>query len=549
MFRKTPFSRSAGLAALLLMLVACGGGGSDGGGGNPPPPPPPPPPPTNVTVTGAVQFGRVPFLNVSPFGLNYAGTIMQPARGVTVRALQASNQAVLATGTTSATGAYSLSVPANTSITIQVMASMQRDATQPLPRWNVRVQNGAGTLGAYAYTGPAFNSSAGSHNIQIPTGISASGTTTGVRASGPFAILDTIYTAMQFIIAVEPQASFPALVVDWGSQNEGTFFSAAPPQRIALMADLTEDTDEFDQHVVAHEFGHYMEFNFSRADNIGGSHGLGDRLDKRVAFGEGFGYAFAAMVLGDPIARDSFFFNGSQVAFRFNVETNPPAGGGGAGCWCSESSVWSILWDLFDADSDTNDNVTLGFEPIWSVLKGAQQFTTSQTSIFSFIHALKAAQPQHAAAIDTLVAAQNINSATINPFATTETNAPFPNMLPVYTTITPGVPVVLRTIDDAGRHNKLGARRQLRFQADTSRTVTLSVATSNPDVNADPDFVVFRDGDFLGLSENPPPQTAETASFPVTAGSTYVFDVYDCANGCETEQGVPGDYDLTVTIN
>jgi len=27
------------------------------------------------------------------------------------------------------------------------------------------------------------------------------------------------------------------------------------------------------------------------------------------------------------------------------------------------------------------------------------------------------------------------------------------------------------------------------------------------------------------------------------------LDVFDCANGCDEEEGTPGDYDLTVTIN
>ena len=31
---------------------------------------------------------------------------------------------------------------------------------------------------------------------------------------------------------------------------------------------------------------------------------------------------------------------------------------------------------------------------------------------------------------------------------------------------------------------------------------------------------------------------------------TYLIDVYDCANGCDSDhEGTPGDYDLTVTIN
>lgn len=38
----------------------------------------------------------------------------------------------------------------------------------------------------------------------------------------------------------------------------------------------------------------------------GGAHAVGDKLDPRVAFSEGFGYAFAAMVLGDPLVRDAY---------------------------------------------------------------------------------------------------------------------------------------------------------------------------------------------------------------------------------------------------
>ena len=39
------------------------------------------------------------------------------------------------------------------------------------------------------------------------------------------------------------------------------------------------------------------------------------------------------------------------------------------------------------------------------------------------------------------------------------------------------------------------------------------------------------------------------ATVVVVAGTTYVLDVHDCANGCAGMQGVAGDYNLTVTIN
>lgn len=509
-----------------------------------------------------MQFERVPFLNNFPWGLNYAGKQARPARGVTVRALRASNQQVLATTVTDAAGAYSLTVPSSTSITIQVQAQMVRDAAQPLPRWNVRVQESLALAVPYSHTTAAFDSSLGTQNVLIPTGISNNGAALGVRASGPFAILDTIYTSMQFLQGVDPQLDFPPLTVIWGPATTGTYFTVSqvngvPVQHISLLNDLSEDTDEFDQHVVAHEFGHYIEANFSRSDNIGGSHGPGDRLDKRVAFGEGFGYAFASMALNDPFSRDSFVQNGTQVAGGFDVDVNPvtvPVNpSDDVGCWCSESSVWAILWDIYDANNEGVDSLALGFAPIWEVLTGPQRFTLAFTSIFSFIYELKQDRPGDAAAIDALVSAQNINSAGINPFATNETYEPFPDVLPLYTNVVPGTSQVVATSGSSTEpkrlFNKVGNRRYFRFNPATSGIVTATLATSNPDAaNQDPDFIVHRSDGLSRISQDQPPGP-EVDAFDVSSSLSYIIEAYDCANGCDEEQGTPGDYDLTLTVS
>src|SRR5262249_39710585 len=84
-----------------------------------------------------------------------------------------------------------------------------------------------------------------------------------------------------------------------------------------------KDTDEFDEHVLAHEFGHYFEDNFGRSDSTGGSHGSTDRLDLRVAFSEGWGDGFSGMATSDPVYRDSF--NGAAQDFGFNLESTTVA--------------------------------------------------------------------------------------------------------------------------------------------------------------------------------------------------------------------------------
>ncbi|HEU5138189.1 MAG TPA: PKD domain-containing protein [Steroidobacteraceae bacterium] len=517
----------------------------------------------NTNVSGNVTFARVPFATPQQDanrGLYYPGPIQQPARGVIVRAVDPNNPTtVLATGSTDSSGNYTLSVPNNTSITLQLVARMVRSPAAGSPSWDVRVQNGlvAGTA-PYMYTEPgSFNSSAGTaHNVAIPTGIDAAGVAAGARHSGPFAILDTIYQGIQTILGVAPTTAFPELIVDWGAQT-GTFYSFGPSQYIALVADLARDTDEFDQHVIAHEFGHYVENNFARSDNIGGLHGLGDKLDPRVAFGEGFGYAFAAMVLNDPNARDSSKNNSDFFSTNFPIEDNPQTSTVGApndnyGCWCSESSVWSVLWDLYDIPADANDTLALGFAPLWQVLTGAQRTTPALTTIFSFISALKVARPGDATAINTLVAAQNIDATSIDAFGNGEThaptNVPAAAALPLFTPISVGGSVTLRNVNDAGISNKLGNHRFLRFTPTSSGIVTISLTSSNPN-SADPDFWLYEGGELVRIEDEGPPQP-ETGTPTVTAGTTYVLDVYDCTNGCDDAPLTGGgDFDLTVTIN
>lgn len=515
-----------------------------------------PAPPDEVTVTGRIRYARPGFATVFPFGLSYSAPQFLPARGVIVNAMAPGTATVLATATTDSSGNYTMTVPGNADIQIRAVARLLREAPQPLPRWNVRVQDGISATNPYSYTDPAVQiANAGTpRNVDIPLGINAQGQANGTRASGPFAALDTIYESMQLILSANATIDFPALIVDWGAQADGTFFSGGNPQRIALLSDLASDTDEFDEHVVAHEFGHYVEHNFSRSDSIGGPHAVGEKLDIRVAFGEGFGYAFAAMVLDNPNARDSFVDNGTLMSGGFNIEDNPPAPNDPNGCWCSESSVWAILYDIFDVDQDSGDTVALGFEPIWNVLVGEQADTPAFTSIFTFITALKAAEPASVTGINALLTAQNIATNT-NAFATTETHQPIApptiassSVFPLYTTINDTGTVTLRTTNDAGTSNKLGNHRYVRFENTTTRDVTITVATSNSDTNADPDFLMWRAGAFVRAGTQPPPGPEVLTINGLQAG-TYVIDVYDCGNGCSPAEGASGDYDLTVTIN
>jgi hypothetical protein len=232
-------------------------------------------------------------------------------------------------------------------------------------------------------------------------------------------------------------------------------------RHILLPGEVNVDTEEYDETIIAHEFGHYVEDRFSRSDSIGSPHAAADRLDIRVAFGEGFADAFAGIMLGTTLIRDSVGFNQAQEGF-FDLESGGVVNPG----WYSESSVYHILWDLYDNVADANDTVALGFAPIFQILTGPQRTTDAETSIFSFIPPLKLANPSQSAGIDAIVGAQSILSTTMDIFGTGETNnAGSVNVLPPYTIITVGggSQTVVST-NQFGNRNKLSGAPVPRAQ-------------------------------------------------------------------------------------
>ena len=499
-----------------------------------------------VSVRGVITYARVPYLTGN--GLDYVNTRQEPARGITVEVVNAATQVVLATTTTDATGAWSVSVPGSTNLFVRSKAEMVRAAPAPLPHWRVRVGDPQAALLTYAHDGPVFGSGAGTvHDVAIPSGWDVSRVPVGTRASAPFAILDSLWRAMQLVLSVAPDTDFPALDVDWSTANPGgdTFYSGGGQPKIVLCGEANVDTDEFDPSTIIHEFGHYIEDKFSRSDSIGGPHGFDDLLDPRVAFGEGFGYAFAAMALNDPVMRDAFGNQQGQTA-RFSVDASNAQRRG----WFNESSAQELLWDFFDPAGEANDNVALGFAPLWAVLTAEQRTTAAFTTLFSFVTKLKERAPGVQPAIDARVAAEQITAAGMDIHGTNETHVP-PNtaqvsdVLPVYTPIAiGGGPVTLRTTDafDPGANgNALSVSRFLRFAVPGMQNVRITAAAALP--NHDVDIYVVRNG-VIAAQGTTPANEDFTATLP--AGD-YVIDVHDCGlAGCGIV--ATGASDITVTI-
>lgn len=524
------------------LLSACGGG--SGGDENPPP--------ATVTVSGKITFDRIPF-KAGGLGLNPTAPVELPARQVVVEALDDAN-AVLATATTDAAGDYSLQVPSNRNVKIRAKAQMQK--TGAAPTWNFKVLNNTNSDALYALDGSASSSGTANstRNLRAASGW---GTTsyTGTRAAAPFAILDTVYQAKELILAAAASTAFPDLSLYWSDANRtGTSTSALCPDTgdvgttfyvgagfsdectpsgslpggiyiLGSFADGAGDTDEFDQHVIAHEFGHYVEDNFSRSDSIGGDHQPANQLDLRVAFGEGWGNAYSAMVLADPIYRDSDMGVAHDGGFSLEADNLVAEG------WFSEFSVGEILWDLFDNVADGADQVSLGFPPIFSVLTGAQKQTDALTSIFSFADALRTANPTQTAGINLLLNGESISVS--DAFANNEANAGGNgnlDVVPIYTDIDLNAgPVQVCTNASIGTYNKIGDRRFLRLNLPVPAMVSIT-ATGLPGTQAspppDPDMDLWTRGVAI-VSEAFGTQEVLTQSL---GSGIHVIEVYECTH-------------------
>ena len=527
------------MAGSALMLMACGGGG--GSSSTPVATPPPPPPPTggggtqtpvSVTLSGTLTFDRVPNNPVTN-ALNFNATTQMPIRFAPVELV--SGTTVLDSTVSDENGAYSFTLDSGQNVSVRVLSEIQRTEGNII---DFQVVDNTSNNALYALQGAASEVPPNDQTRDLNAGSGWGGSSyVSTRAAAPFALLDTIYATLEDIIAVDPNVNFPAFDVLWSVQNRAvqgdvsdgeigtssfTISNGVPVIRI--LGDENNDTDEFDVHVVVHEFGHYFENTLSRADSIGGPHSLNDRLDARVAFGEGWGNALSGMILDDPLYRDSFGPQQSQ-GFSFNVESNNI----GARGWFSESSVQSILYDIFDSDNDGVDTVSLGLGPIYDAFVSEDyQNTEAFTSIFSFMDAIDSQPGVTPSDLTPLLTGQNITSR--NEFALGETdNGGLPDQLPLYLPVqTNGTPVNFCSVDTFGTLNKHGNRRYLTFDVATGGTFTFNMVRTSGPANSDPDFTIFSRGQFIAnaISGN---DDQETISVTLDPG-TYVIDGRDFRN-------------------
>lgn len=546
---------------ILLAMAACGGGGGGKGGSQ-----------NAVTLSGMLSYQWVPpATNCS--GLDFLATESRPIRAATVQLLNASG-GIVATTTAGEDGRYAFAnLAPDTMVQLRVRAELKRQGS---PSWDVEIRDNYDASGSppplnsrplYALDSELF-STGSRDSVRDLTALTGWGgnSYTAPRAAAPFAILDTIYTGIQFVLTADATASFPSLDVFWSVNNTGGFFGSIElgqvgsssyligQQQMLLLGDAFGDTEEFDDHVILHEWGHYFEDSFSRSDSKGGAHSIGESLEASLAFGEGWGHAIAAMATGNAVYCDTGT-PGTGNGFFLQTE----AGNYGVPGWFNEWGVATVLYDLWDTETtEPGDNGSIGFGPIYNVLTGPQASTEAFTSMFSFAAELRASlDAQGQAFLDSQLARENIVAgAALDIWATNETNdaGVAQDVFPLYTDYTADGSIInicmnsqLDGLDRDG--NNIGEDRYLRVTVPLTDQYDVVMAATTPTPvtpdptdrdQSDPDFYIYAGAQEIvrGVSATDNLETIRTPT--MQAGTTYVAFLEEWR--FEDRDGAPTSY-------
>ena len=367
-------------------------------------------------LTGTAMYTR---FAVGEMGIEYGRNQLKPIRGAIVE-LRTQAGAVLQTSTTDDGGYFSFDAPRGVKLEVAVKAALGR----PHDIHVDVVDNTAGNKVYEQVSVEPFDIGAFGKDELIlaetfpPVASGSDPPAYPKRDGAPFAILDTIYAAEKVIRQADPAIVFPPVHIAWSKSNvpsldptgqrnyetgyigEGAHWSAKK-NTVFLRGAENLNTDEYDPFVVLHEWSHYFHEVFSRSDSIAGSHDpVEDLLDPRTAFSEGFANAHAGILSGISEFVDTMGVGQADAGYwEFEADSGPSVG------FASEASVTELLWDLFDPKSATpeidingptvptvpfDDDVELGYKPIYDVMRNGQKTTRAYGTIFSFMKHLAA---------------------------------------------------------------------------------------------------------------------------------------------------------------
>lgn len=301
----------------------------------------------------------------------------RPIRLADVLILDDATNTVLAQGATNLNGEFSIAVSDNQIRTISVVVVANSSNTSGLDQAvMVRTNNTSNGTTPHAFEGGLYPNHNPTQNIDMGIAVAQ------YRAGGePFNIYDTILDCadfLEFVNGARPGVSIKTIInFDITRTTDDAFYraSAGPGGGVFLGPNYG-----YDDTIILHELGHYIERNFGDFDdNTGGQHFIGDSAqDPRLSWGEGWPTFWASHVrLWRGDLHPNIYMNSvgdstpNRISFSYDLEARTGEGAS------SENAVQSALWDMTDGpdtpdftpgvDDEPGYEVTRSFDETWLV--------------------------------------------------------------------------------------------------------------------------------------------------------------------------------------
>lgn len=534
-----------------------------------------------VTITGAAQYYR---RKVTVGGLNEGlGSAdpshatrpadVRPIRGAEVRVLDGAGN-VAQCAQTDSSGNISFVLP-NVNATYTVYVNSRSFAFGGNTYLNASVLNRPEENRFYSITttiNPASSTSFGT--------MTADAYSSGAILGAPFNILDMLYEANVYLRSqvsncsgtftgcqnVSLSTPVPKVSAYWEKgfnpndyfgSTSGLSFYLPGYSRLFILGGVSgdvdsSDTDHFDNSVIIHEYGHFLEDSMAKSDSPGGSHNGNKVIDPRLAWSEGWGNFFQAAVLNSAGSATPRYIDTSgnidgtpDIFFAVNLETNslsmdiPSYQGEGN---FREFSVTRMLWDAIDSVADTDhgatDNSTSGtgvsgaFNEVWAAFTKASKGFNDSTYAFRNIGHLHYSQQLLSGANDwSTIRTLNYHDGNTSRYAQFVTTSGT-----CATLTTPGLDFSMDPSLGSGS-TLFNQNRYLHVKlAAGSHTIALRYKTITGSVEADLDLVVYSEDHSLGTTTGligasdatPDDNLATQASESVTAsfgGGNYLINI------------------------
>lgn len=443
---------------------------------------------------GRITYDFIPSVDGA---LMYEQTVARPSRGIRVELLDAMGNR-LQDATTAVDGTYRFDVPVGQMSRVRAYAAIQRDVA---PRWDFRVTDNTNNDQRYAMEGALLAASMENteRNLHAASGWGGA-SYTQPRAAAPFAIIDSVYESVLRVADALEQSAYvgnlPPLELRWSPSNkpvEGIYelgeigTSSYTGEAIYLLGSEDNDTDEYDRHVIFHEFVHYIEHTLGRLDNIGGEHWLNESLDFRLAYSEGLANALSGAFAQDTLYSDA---GGTQQAAGFSytideLDDTDPLG------FFSELATQTFVYSYYaEASNDLSRNLR---DIISALTDNAYQNDSALHSVYTFASSLERKAPSQRTFIDSLLAERRIVGK--GSWAEGETYFGQSSLTQLYVPFEPDQPLTDICVSSRfGGYNKLENTQFLRLTVKQSGHYNLFVTSSDDQPSNIPEWTLFKQG-------------------------------------------------------